>query len=68
MMAEEKRLKVLVQRNESSAPIPYNNVINAYTKGPFYCVMFEKDGDRVTHKFPISSIFRIVEDYNDSLR
>ena len=58
--------KILIQRNESSYPIKYENVINAYTKGPMYCLMFLKDGKRVTHKFPLSSIFRVVEDYNDS--
>lgn len=52
-----------IQRNESSQPLVYENVINAYTKGALYCVLFEKDGNRVTHKFPLCSIFRIIEDY-----
>ena len=49
-------------------PIVYENAINAYTKGKLYCVLFEKDGKRVTHKYPIRSIFRVVEDYGDSKR
>lgn len=56
-------MKIEIQRNESSQPLVYDRVINAYTKGPMYCVMFEKDGQRVTHKFPLCSIFRVIEDY-----
>ena len=61
-------MKIEIQRNETSQPIIYENVLNAYTKGPMYCVLFEKDGKRVTHKYPQCSIFRIIEDYNDSKR
>lgn len=42
--------------------------MNAYTKGPMYCVLFEKDGKRVTHKFPLCSLFRVIEEYNESKR
>ncbi|RVN04628.1 hypothetical protein [Sinorhizobium meliloti] len=56
-------MKIEIQRNESSQPLVYEGVINAYTKGPMYCVMFEKEGQRVTHKFPLCSLFRIIEDY-----
>lgn len=56
-------MKIEIQRNESSQPLVYEGVINAYTKGPMYCVMFEKDGQRVTHKFPLCSLFRVIEDY-----
>ena len=59
-------MKIEIQRNETSQPLEYNDVINAYTKGPMYCVMFEKEGKRVTHKFPLISLFRVIEDYNDS--
>lgn len=63
---------IQVQRNESSYPIVYggevNTIINAYTKGEMYCVLFEKDGKRITHKFPTSSLFRVVEDYEGSKR
>lgn len=61
-------MKVKIQRNESSLPIIYDNVINAYTKGKLYCVLFDNEGQRKTHKFPINSIFRIVEDYPESKR
>jgi hypothetical protein len=33
-----------------------------------YCIMFIKDGKRMTHKYPLVSIFRVVEDYNESKR
>lgn len=61
-------MQIEIQRNETSFPIVYSDVINAYTKGPLYCVLFEKDGKRVTHKYPLCSIFRLVEDYSDSKR
>jgi hypothetical protein len=60
--------KIEIQRNETSHPIVYDTVINAYTKGPMYCVLFEKDGQRKTHKYPLVSIFRVIEDYPDSKR
>jgi len=57
-----------VQRNETSNPIVYKDVINAYTKGPMYCILFLKDGKRVAHKFPLCSLFRVVEMYPESKR
>jgi hypothetical protein len=60
-------IKVLIQRNETSRPIEYD-AINAYTKGPMYCVLFEKDGKRKTHKFPLCSLFRVEEEYNETMR
>ncbi|MGV2975700.1 hypothetical protein AB1P65_09605 [Roseibium alexandrii] len=56
-------MKIEIQRNETSQPLVYENVLNAFTKGPMYCVMFNKDGQRVTHKFPLCSLFRVIEDY-----
>jgi hypothetical protein len=61
-------MKIEVQLQQSSFPIVYENVLNAYTKGPLYCVLFEKDGKRQTHKFPVANIFRVVEDYEGSKR
>lgn len=58
-------MKIEIQRNETSRPLEYD-AINAYTKGPMYCVMFEKDGERVTHKFPLCSLFRVIEQYSAS--
>ncbi len=57
-----------IQRNETSHPIEYKDVINSYTKGPMYCVLFEKDGQRLTHKYPLCSIFRVIESYGESKR
>lgn len=59
-------VKVEIQRNETSHPITYYDVLNAYTKGPMYCVMLERDGERVTHKFPLCSLFRVIEQYNEA--
>jgi hypothetical protein len=62
-------MNVEIQLKESSNPIVYENAINAYTKGPLYCVLFvNSSGRRVTHKFPVQSIFRIIEDYPESKR
>ena len=57
-----------IQRNETSEPITYFKAINAYTKGPMYCVLFEKGDQRMTHKYPLCSIFRVIEEYGDSKR
>ena len=61
-------MKIEIQRNETSQPIVYAKAINAYTKGQMYCVLFEKDGERVTHKFPMCSLFRVIEEYPESKR
>jgi hypothetical protein len=62
-------MKIEVQRNESSLPLIYDEVINAYTKGNMYCILFvNKANERVTHKFPLCSLFRVIEDYPDSKR
>jgi hypothetical protein len=58
-------VRIEIQRNETSLPLVYE-ALNAYTKGPMYCVLFEKDGQRVTHKFPLCSLFRVIEDYMES--
>lgn len=61
-------MKIEIQRNETSFPIVYENVLNTYTKGPMYCILIEKDEKRTTHKYPLESIFRVIEDYNESRR
>jgi len=61
-------MKVQIQRNETSLPHVYEDAINAYTKGNLYCVLIEVNGERVTHKYPLCSIFRVIEDYPDSKR
>ena len=55
-------MKILIQRNETSQPIEYE-AINAYTKGPMYCVLIDVGEKRVTHKYPLCSLFRVVEEY-----
>jgi hypothetical protein len=60
-------MKIEIQRNETSLPLVYDNAENAYTKGPMYCVLFkDKNNNRVTHKYPVCSIFRVIEDYPES--
>jgi hypothetical protein len=61
-------VKIQIQRNETSQPIVYENAVDAYTKGPMYCVLLVIDGQRVTHKYPLASLFRVVEDYPVSMR
>ena len=56
-----------VQRNETSTPIIYKDAISSYTKGPLFCVLFvNTEGKRVTHKYPLCSLFRVIEDYEVS--
>ena len=61
-------MRVVIQRNETSQPIVYQSVENAYTKGNMYCVLLIQDGKRVTHKYPLCSLFRVLEDYNETKR
>lgn len=57
-------MRIEIQRNETSYPIIYKEVLNAYTKGNMYCILIDKGGKRITHKYPLCSLFRVVEDYN----
>lgn len=52
-------MKVVIQLRETSQPLEYES-INTYQKGDMYCV-YSNDG--LVYKFPMSSIFRVVEDY-----
>jgi hypothetical protein len=52
-------MKVRVYLTETAQPIELV-AANAYTKGPMYCVYLK---DETVQKFPVSSIFRVVEDY-----
>ena len=61
-------LRVEIQRNETSQPIVYEEAVNAYTKGPMYCVLFIKDSKRVVHKYWGSTLFRVIESYPESKR
>lgn len=55
-------MKVEIHRNETSQSIKYD-ALSAYTKGPMYCVLIEKEEKKVVHKYPICQIFRVVEEY-----
>ena len=52
-------LRVSVQLKETAQPIEHE-ALNAYTKGPFYCVYVS--GDSV-YKYPLADIWRVKEDY-----
>lgn len=43
--------------NEQSKPVVRKDVLNAYTKGNLYCLMFED----TVEKYPLVNIFRITE-------
>jgi len=53
-------MKVLVFLRETSQPVEYDNVINTYQKGDFFCIYFDKNK---VHKYPVISIWRVEEDY-----
>ena len=53
-------MKCTIWLKESSEPIEYNNIVNTYTKGDLFCVYVANEK---VHKFPINTIFRIVEDF-----
>jgi len=55
-------MKIKIELKETSSPLIYENVKNAYTKGSLYCVYYN---DTVV-KIPLANIFRIVEDYVSS--
>jgi hypothetical protein len=53
-------INVSIHLKDQSQPIIYENVINTYEKGSFFCVYCE--GEKV-YKYPICEIWRIKEDY-----
>lgn len=52
-------LEVKVWYDETSQPITYE-AVNAYTKGPFYCVYLPEE---LVCKHPIGKIWRVTESY-----
>ena len=52
-------MKVKIDLKESSSPLEFVDVLNAYTKGELFCVY----QDRVVTKVPLQNIWRIVESY-----
>lgn len=61
-------MRIEIQRNETSQPIVYEAALNGYTKGALYCVLVEKNGLPQVHKYPLCSIFRVIEGYEGSKR
>ena len=61
-------MNVEVQLRQASQPVTYRNVINAYTKSEMFCVLFEKDGIELIHKYPLCSVFRVIEEREGSKR
>jgi len=57
---------VEVHLRDQSKPVNIENPINCYQKGDFYCVAYEKNGERKVQKFPLrdGNIFRIKEPYD----
>lgn len=57
--------RVKIHLLTTSMPISYDKAKNCYVKDQMYCVMFldEYNNDMV-HKYPITNIFRVIEDYN----
>ena len=56
-------MKISIIRNETSQPIEYDNIENTYTKGNLYCILINENGNKIVHKFPLCSIFKIIETY-----
>jgi len=52
-------MRIEIHLLEQSQPMIFTKVTNAYTKGGLYCIY---NDERVT-KFPLCSIFRIIESY-----
>lgn len=62
-------MRVEVQLDKAANSVKYLAAIDTYMKGDMFCVMFNtEDGRRVVHKYPISNIFRVVEDDSGSKR
>jgi len=59
-----KLLTVNIQLHSSSQPTEYKKVINVYEKGSFLCIQYYTPGGvMMLDKYPITSVFRIVQDY-----
>lgn len=43
-----------------SQPIVHDDVINSYEKGAFFCILTASEK---VFKYPISDIWRVIEDY-----
>jgi hypothetical protein len=61
-MSTAKVITVSVHLKDQSQPVTYENVINTYEKGSFYCVYTESE---VVYKHPIRDIWRVKEGYGE---
>lgn len=52
-------MRIEVHLLETSQPVIHENVVNAYTKGPLYCVYV----DGAVFKYPVDHIWRVRETY-----
>lgn len=52
---------VRVKLTETSQPLVYEKVINTYTKGGLYCILYQKGNEKLVHKYPLCNVFRIEE-------
>lgn len=56
-------MRVEIFLMETSQRIVFDNAINTYTKGPFYCVLVEDAGVRAVYKYPVAHLFNTKESY-----
>jgi len=57
---ETETLTVFVQLRETSQPVIYQNVENTYQKGDMFVIYTSDDK---SYKHPMSTIWRVVEEY-----
>lgn len=53
-------MNLRVHLKNQSKGIDYEDVINTYEKGSFYCIYIRSG---YVHKYPISDIWRVEEEY-----
>ena len=60
-------MKVVIRTQQASDPIVYPNALGTFQKCDMFCVFFvDKDGERVTHKYPMQNLFRVENSYPES--
>jgi hypothetical protein len=58
-------VRIRIELKETSQPIEITDALNAYTKGPLFCVYREGN---VVDKYPVTNIWRVREQYADAER
>lgn len=56
-------MKVDIHLRQTSQSFTYD-AINAYQKGDLYCVLLRREDGIIVHKYPLSTVFRIIEEYD----